>query len=164
MTAGRVRVRWCRGLRGGVLALSLAMARVTSAEQGAAALSDAAPLLEELGKQAEDRSRSEAERLQLIKTLGDWGTAQVRAPLLAVLNDPLPSIRAAAARALGWPGNREAVAALRDRIESSDETAAVRAEALESLGRIGDDSSRPVVLAAIRDPDEIGRASCRERV
>ena len=75
MTAGRVGVRWCRVLRGGVLALSLAMVRVTSAEQGAAALSDAAPLLEELGKQAEDRSRSEAERLQLIKTLGDWGTA-----------------------------------------------------------------------------------------
>ena len=154
MTAGRVGVRWCRVLRGGVLALSLAMVRVTSAEQGAAALSDAAPLLEELGKQAEDRSRSEAERLQLIKTLGDWGTAQVRAPLLAVLNDSLPAIRAAAARALGWPGNGEAVAALRGRIESSDETAAVRAEALESLGRIGDDSSRPVVLAAIRDPDD----------
>lgn len=154
MTRVRARVRWRRVLRGSVLVLSLAMGRVTSAEQGAAGLSDAAPLLEELGKQIEDRSRSEAERLQLIKTLGDWGTAQVRAPLLAVLKDPLPSIRAASARALGWPGNREAVAALRDVIERPDEVATVRAAALGSLGRIGDDSSRPVVLAAIRDPDE----------
>ena len=160
MTANRVRGRWCRVLPGAVLALSLSIVRVTSAAQGAAPLSDAAPLLEELGKQVEDRSRSVAERLQLIKTLGDWGTAQVRAPLLAVLNDPLPSIRAASARALGWPGNGEAVAALRNRIESSDEAAAVKAEALGSLGRIGDDSSRPVVLAAIRDPDdEVRRAA-----
>jgi HEAT repeat protein len=154
MIACRVRVRGRCVLRNGVLALSLAIVRVAAAGQGAAPFSDAAAVLEDLGKQVQDQSRSEAERLELIRTLRDWGTAQVRAPLLVVLKDPLPSIRAASANALGWSGNSEAVAALRDRIETPDEASAVRAAALQSLGRIGDDSGRPVVLARIRDPND----------
>jgi HEAT repeat protein len=137
-----------------LLALSLPIVRTVSAGQAGAPLSNAVPILEDLGKKIQDQHRSEAERLDLIKTLGDWGTAQVRPPLLIVLNDPLPAIRAAAARALGWRGNSEAVVALRDRIARSDETSAAKAAALESLGRIGDDSGRAVVLAFVRDPDD----------
>jgi HEAT repeat protein len=125
---------------------------------GAAPLSSAGPVLEQIGKQIEDRSRPTRERLELISTFGDWATGQVRAPLVAVLKDPEPEIRAAAARALGWRGNDEAVPALRERVEAPGEVAAVRAAAVRSLGRIGDRSVRALVIAAIADPD----ASVRE--
>ena len=88
-----------------------------------------------------------------MRLLGEWGTAQVREPLVAVLKDPLPAIREAAARALGWEGNREAASALRERVEAPGETPAVRVAALDSLGKIGDDSVRDAVLAASNDPD-----------
>jgi HEAT repeat protein len=119
----------------------------------AAPLSDAAPALAHFASQVEDRSRSAAERLDLIKMFGEWATPQVRAPLLAVLDDPLPEIREAAARALGWQGNRDAVGALRRRLDAADETVAVRAAVIEALGLIGDDSARAVVLASVQDPD-----------
>jgi HEAT repeat protein len=126
---------------------------IAAAAQTSAPLSSAAPTLLELGKHAQDTNRPEAERLALVKLLGEWGTAQVREPLVAVLKDPLPSIREAAARALGWQGNREAVSALGERVKAAGETPAVRAAALESLGKIGDDSVRDTVLAATNDPD-----------
>jgi HEAT repeat protein len=115
------------------------------------------PILDGLGKQVQDPSLPESERLQIVKTLASWGTAQVRAPLVAILKDPSPAIRAAAARALGWRGNLEAVSVLREHVERSSEPAAVRAAALEALGEIGDPSTRPVVLAAVRDPDDAVR-------
>jgi len=77
---------------------------------------------------------------------------------VAVLKDPLPAIRAAAAQALGWPGNDEAVPALRERVETPGEAAAVRAAAVRSLGRIGDRSVRALVITATGEPD----ASVRE--
>jgi HEAT repeat protein len=124
-----------------------------AAAQTPAPLSNAAPVLQELGKQLQDTSVPTAERLALVKLLGEWGTAQVRDSLLAVLKDPLPSIRQAAASALGWEGNREATAALRERLSVSGESPAVKAAALESLGKIGDDAAQDVVLAATNDPD-----------
>jgi HEAT repeat protein len=136
-----------------VISLSLTAMVTDSAAQSAPHLSDAGPLLDVISKHAQDRSQPEADRLKMIEALGQWGTEQVRAPLLALLGDPLPSIRVAAARALGWPGNREAVAALRQRAESPAEIPAVRAAALDALGRIGDDSARPLLLSASRDPD-----------
>jgi HEAT repeat protein len=116
-------------------------------------LSDAGPALEALSTQVKDASRPEAERIQLIEVLGQWEAAQVRAPLLAVLADPLVSIRAAAARALGWRGNVDAVAALRARFEAPGEASAVRAAALEALGQIGDDSTRALLVSETRNPD-----------
>jgi HEAT repeat protein len=110
-------------------------------------------VFQELGKQVQDTSLPAAERLALVKLFGEWGTAQVRDPLLAVLKDPLPSLRQAAASALGWDGNREATAALRELLEAPGESPAVKAAALESLGKIGDDAARDVVLAATNDPD-----------
>ncbi len=140
----------------GVVALLLGVSSQPTA--GAPPLSSAGPLLEEMGRELEDRGRPAPERLQIIRTFEAWGTAQVRPPLVAVLKDPQPEIRAAAARALGWPGNDEAVPALRERIEAADETAAVKAAATRSLGRIGDRSVRTLVIAMTRDPN----ASIRE--
>ena len=136
----------------GALALLLTCGAVHPAA-GAAPLSSAQPILEELGKTLEDQSRPEKERLEIILTLEEWGAAQARPPLLAVLKDPSPAIRAAAAQALGWLGNNEAVPALRERVETPGETTAVRAAALRSLGRIGDRSVRALVIAATAEPD-----------
>jgi HEAT repeat protein len=121
-------------------------------------LSPAWPIFEELGKKLEDQSRPAQERLEIILTFAEWGGGQVRAPLVAVLRDPLPAIRAAAAQALGWPGNKEAVPALRERIETPGEVVAVKATAVRSLGRIGDRSVRALVITATQSPD----ASVRE--
>jgi HEAT repeat protein len=77
---------------------------------------------------------------------------------VAVLKDPSPEIREAAARALGWPGNDEAVPALRERVEAPGEAAAVKAAAVTSFGRIGDRSVRALVITATADPE----ASIRE--
>ena len=138
---------------GGALALSVAWLLARGAEAEPPPLSNAAPVLEELATQARDQRRSELERLQLIGVLGQWGTAQVREPLIALLKDPLPSLRAAAARGLGWPGNREAVASLRERAEAPGEAAVVQVAALEALGKIGDPSVRDLLLGASQDPD-----------
>ncbi len=121
-------------------------------------LAPAWPVLEELGKKLEDQSRPTQERLEIILTFEEWGGAQVRSPLVAVLKDPSPAIRAAAAQALGWPGNDEAVRALRERVETPGEAAGVRAAAVRSLGRIGDRSVRALVITATQEPN----ASVRE--
>ena len=121
-------------------------------------MSSAGPILEEMGKTLEDRNQPTLERLEIIRTFGDWAKAQVRPPLVAVLKDQQPEIRAAAARALGWPGNDEAVSALRECVETPGETVAVKAAAVLSLGRIGDRSARALVVSFTRDPD----ASIRE--
>lgn len=142
---------------GGAVALLLTCAPAHPTA-GAPPLSSAGPVLEEIGKQIEDQSRPILERLELIRTFGDWATAQVRPPLVAVLKDPRPEIRAAAARALGWPGNDEAVPALRERVVTPGEVAAVKSAAVRSLGRIGDRSVRALVIATIADAD----ASVRE--
>src|SRR5262245_33316690 len=118
-----------------------------------APLSSAEPLLKEMGTQLEDQSLPAADRLEIIKVFGEWGTAQVRPSLVAVLKDPKPEIREAAARALGWQGNDDAVPTLRGRIEAPDEVPAVKAAAVRSLGRIGDHSARPLVVGLTRDPD-----------
>ena len=141
----------------GVMALLLTCG-AAQPSAGAAPLSPTWPILDELGKQLEDRSRPAAERIEIILTFEEWARAQVRPPLIAVLKDPLPAIRAAAARALGWPGNNEAVPALRERVETPGEVAAVRAAAMSSLGRIGDRSARALVITATQEPD----ASIRE--
>ena len=125
---------------------------------GAAPSSSAWPILDELGKKLEDPSRPAQERLEIILTFEEWAGAQVRPALVAVLKDPLPAIRAAAAQALGWRGNKEAVPALRERVETPGEAAAVRAAAVRSLGRIGDRSVRALVITATGEPD----ASVRE--
>jgi HEAT repeat protein len=147
---------WRLWVRGAVTLLLMSGAAQPAA--GAAAASVAWPILDELGKRLEDPSRPAQERLEIIETFAQWAGPQGRPPLVAVLKDPSPEIRAAAARALGWPGNDEAVPALRERVEARGETAAVKAAAVASLGRIGDRSVRDLVITATADPE----ASIRE--
>ena len=137
-----------------VAALLLPLQWLSSAPAASSTpLSNAGPVLQELGKQAQDQSLSEVERIQIIGLLGVWATDDVRAPLVALLGDPLPSVRAAAARGLGWKGNNGATASLKARFETPGEPPDVRVAALEALGRIGDDSARAAVLSATRDTD-----------
>jgi HEAT repeat protein len=133
--------------------LSFTLVSVVASPGSSAPLSDAGPALQAVAVQAQDTSLPEAERVDFVKALGGWGTAQVRDPLVALLKDSLPSIREAAAKGLGWPGNGEAVAALRERAEAPGEAPGVRAAAFESLGKIGDPSARGAILAATHDAD-----------
>ena len=133
--------------------LALAPVVAVGQQSSSVPLSTAGPLLEEYGKRLQDKSLSEAERLQLVGLLGLWPGDAVRAPLIAVLDDPIDSVRVAAARALGWKGNAEAVPILRAHFEAPSEKPAMRAAALEALGKIGDESSRAVLLAATKDPN-----------
>ena len=140
--------------------LSFVLISVVTSPGWSAPLSNAGPALQALAAQAQDASLPEAERVDLVKALAGWGTEQVRDVLLALLKDSLPSIRETAAAGLGWRGNGEAVAALRERVEAPGEAPGVRAAALDSLGKIGDASVRDVVLAATNDADpRIRRAS-----
>jgi HEAT repeat protein len=116
-------------------------------------LSNVDAALAQLAKDLADQSQPVPQRLEIVRALGGWGTAQVRAPLLATLKDPSTELRAAAARALGWSGNREAVAALRERVEATEEAALVKAAAVDALGSIGDPSIRGLLVAATQHPD-----------
>jgi HEAT repeat protein len=153
MATDRAVTRWTRILAAAALALAPAplMAQAPSAE--APPLSNAGGALQSLAAQTKDAARPEAERIPLIEALGQWETEQVRPTLLDLLADPLPGIRAAAARALGWRGNVPAISALRARAEAPDEDKLVRASALEALGKVGDESVRGVLETATKDPD-----------
>ena len=117
----------------------------------AAPLSNVDGALSQLTKDLADQSLPLGQRVETARVLAGWGGDKVRVPLLGALKDPAPELRALAARGLGWPGNREAVPALRERAEASDEVPAVRGAALEALGLIGDKSNRPLVVAATKD-------------
>ena len=131
--------------------LSFILVSIVASPGWSAPLSNAGPALQALAVQAQDTSLPEAERLDLVKALAGWGTAQVRDVLLVLLKDSLPSIREIAATGLGWRGNGEAVPALRERVEAPGEAPGVRAAALDSLGKIGDPSARDAVLASTND-------------
>ena len=122
-----------------------------------APLSNADAALSQLAKELADQSLSLPQRLEIARVFGAWATGQVRGPLLEALKDPAPEMRLAAARALGWAGNREAVPALRARAEMAGENAIIRGAAIHSLGIIGDPSTRSLIVAAAQDPDAVVR-------
>jgi HEAT repeat protein len=146
---GMMTRRW---LLGTLVALVVSLVSYALAAEGAP-LSNAEPALERLSTELADQNLPLAQRLEIVRVFGAWATGQVRAPLLATLKDPAPELRAAAARALGWPGNGEAIGALRQRVEMAGETAAVRAAAVHALGIIGDPSTRALLVAATREAD-----------
>ena len=137
---------------GATLVLVLSVAGPAAAA-GPAPLSNAGEALGQLAKDLTDQSLPVAQRLEIVRVLGGWGGEQARGPLMAALKDPAPELRALAARGLGWPGNREAIPALRERVEAADEAALVKAAAVESLGLIGDRANRPLVVASTKHPD-----------
>lgn len=115
--------------------------------------SNVEPALQKLANELADQSQPLAHRLEIVRAFAGWGTPQVRAPLVATLKDPAPELREAAAQALAWPGNREAIAPLRERFDAQSETLTVKAAAIGSLGVIGDPSVRPLLVAASQHPD-----------
>lgn len=143
-----------RLLAAGLLGLvALGAPATVPAAAGSVPLSTAGPFLDDLGRQAVDASRPEAERIELINLLGQWASPRVRERLLAALADPAPAVRQAAARALGWAGNVEASPALRERVLAPGEAPEVRAAAVAALGKIGDTAVREVVLGTVTDPE-----------
>lgn len=141
-----------RWLLGTALGLVVSLAWNASAAERPP-LSNVQPVLEKLSKELADQNLPLAQRLEIVRLFAGWATEQVRAPLLVTLKDPAPELRAAAAQALGWSGNLEAVAALRERAGMAGETAAVRAAATHALGIIGDRSTRAFLVAATQDPE-----------
>jgi HEAT repeat protein len=130
-----------------------------AAPAAAVELSNAPSVLAPLMKQALDPSLSEADRAEAVKLLADWPSSLTAPTLLAALRDPSEQVRAAAARGLGWKGNRDAIPALRERAEAADEKPDVRAWALRSLAAIEDESARDLLLAATRDADAAVRGA-----
>jgi HEAT repeat protein len=136
------------------LALTLAIACGPAAvAAGPVPLSNADAALAQLAKDLADSSQPLAQRLEVVRVLGGWGGPNVRAPLIAALKDPAPELRAAAARALAWPGNREAIDALRERLEAPDEVRQVKGAAAEALGYIGDPATRGLLLGLTKHPE-----------
>jgi HEAT repeat protein len=138
----------------GALALVVCCLPRPGQAAGPAPLSNVEPAVAAFGKALTDPGRPLSERVEIARAFAGWATPQVRELLLTALKDPAPEVRAEVAQALGWPGNREAVAALRARVEATDEADTVKAAAVRSLGRIGDRSVRSLVVAATQSPDK----------
>jgi hypothetical protein len=82
-------------------------------------------------------------KLREIARLGATGNARAVPPLVAVLGDPQPENRAAAAEALGNLGGQEAVAALKPLLK--DPHGVVRIAAAGALFKHGDFSGMPIL-------------------
>jgi HEAT repeat protein len=130
--------------------------------EGAAPLSNTGAALTEVVAGARDQNLDLGQRLQSIGVLRKWASPEVRGPLMELLKDPAPEIRAAAAKGLGWPGNTPAVMGLAERVADKREQGAVRAAAIEALVKIGDKAVREQIVEASRDADsEIREAALR---
>lgn len=72
-----------------------------------------------------------------------------------LLSDPNPHRRQAAARALGWirPRSAQAARALARCLSDPTQPLPAREEAAESLAYVGNNSSIPTLIEALRDPD-----------
>src|SRR5262245_43782126 len=110
-----------------------------------------APGIREMGVLILEPRLAESDRLDLMRSLGNWSGEEVVGPLVQALKDPSPAIREGAAAALGASGQRGAVPALRERLEDRAENPLVRGAAARALGQIGDMAARDAVLAATRD-------------
>jgi HEAT repeat protein len=120
--------------------------------QSLAAPSEQFPVFRELERMARDPAVSMDDRRAAIAGLGDAHTSAVGPGLVALLGDPAPGIREAAAAALGWPGNAGAVDALLARARDDGETPDVRRVAIEALGRIGAPAVVGPLESLSRDP------------
>ncbi len=120
---------------------------------GAAPLSNTGAALADMIAQAKDQKLELGERVQVIEALGKWAAPEVRDPLIELLKDPSPEVRAAAAKGLGWPKNSGALAPLSQIVQNQTEQSAVREAATGALVKIGDTSARQLVLEASREPN-----------
>jgi HEAT repeat protein len=82
-------------------------------------------------------------KIALIEALVKSGSRQVVAPLTAMLRDPRPEHRAAAAEGLGRLGARDQLAALKTLLTSPASTLVEQVAAAGALLRLDDNSGRP---------------------
>lgn len=108
----------------------------------------------------------------IVQTLGSNDKLMKRAALAAVISVPghaataalarqlgplVPDARATLLAALGARGDAEGLTELVNR-NATDQNATIRQAALQALGRLGNASSVPVLVAALKDPANGGRA------
>ena len=101
--------------------------------------------------------RPSRERIAVIRAAGGAGAVRLAPRLVALLEDPDPGVVAAAAIALGAPGNRSAVAPLSSILDHDSRQ--VRMAAIRGLGQIGG----PEALAALEAAADHGDESTRRR-
>lgn len=119
------------------------------------ARSDGDGLLQSLLGQGEPRTRERAATALGRLPFPEHG-ADVTEPLVRALSDAEPSVRCAAAFALGQRADPASVDALAARAQDGD--ARVRARGIEALSRIDAPKARAAVLAALQDADATVRA------
>ncbi len=85
-----------------------------------------------------------------------------RAAMREALGDPLAEVRIQAARSVGIRRDREALAATVKLLKDSDPT--VRRETAIALGKLGETSAVPALLAALGDPDVFAAWSIRRAI
>jgi HEAT repeat protein len=103
------------------------------------------------------------ERATAIRAAALSARGPVHARLIALVADPDVEVAAAAAAALGTPGNRDAVAPLAGALARESES--VRMAAIRGLGRIGtSEAERALESAAASHPDPATRRRARAEV
>jgi putative heme-binding domain-containing protein len=101
-------------------------------------------------------------RLHALWALDAMNTPSARVAVRAALNDPDPELRLQAARSAGIRRDREAARALQFLLR--DREAPVRREAAIALGKLGDPSAGPSLMAALADPDIFTAWSIRRAI
>ena len=98
-------------------------------------------------------------RLRAVEVLANMRTPVADQGLIALLEDPNPDIRERAVVAISGRRCRSATSALRALLGDTVERIAIRAAG--ALGRIGDDSGLPTVLAALRHDGPASRLAAK---
>src|SRR5262249_31520505 len=101
-------------------------------------------------------------RLHALWALDAIGTPEARAAVTEALGDPQAGVQLQAGRGGGIRRDRAAVKALP--VLLRDPTPAVRREAAIALGKIGDPSAAPGLMAALGDSDEFVAWSVRRAI
>lgn len=94
------------------------------------------------------------QRALFTRMLGRTGDPRQADRLLAMLASEDDVLRTAAAEALGWMGDRRAVAPLIVILESEDDHEAVREVAAEALGKLGDLTAVEPLIAGLNNGSE----------
>jgi HEAT repeat protein len=97
------------------------------------------------------RRADDAVRPLLARVLGEIATPELDEELLLLASDPLPEVRASAARALGAAKPALALTALQTL--ATDEAWFVRLRAVVAMGELNDPRSIPVLIGTLCDPN-----------
>jgi HEAT repeat protein len=101
------------------------------------------------------RNCDDALRPTLARVLAEIASAELGEDLVLLASDPLPEVRASAARALAGAKPRLALTALQQL--ATDEEWFVRLRAVVALGIIGDPRAIPVLMQTLCDPNRFVR-------